>query len=196
MGRPASIHRKTGETDIDLELELDGTGSSSISTGVGFLDHMLTLLAKHALFDLRVTAKGDLHIDDHHTVEDVGIALGQALSAALGEKRGIHRYGHMTLPMDEVLMTTAVDLGGRFAFAWNVPMPVEKVGTFDVQLAEDFWRAVAEHGKFNFHALLHYGRNGHHILEAVFKSSARSLRQAVAFDERARDQIPSSKGVL
>lgn len=196
MARTASIDRKTRETDIQLTLNLDGNGEASIETGVGFLDHMLNLFARHGAFNLSVHAKGDLHIDDHHTVEDVGICLGQAILQAIGDKRGIVRYGSMTLPMDETLLTTACDLSGRVAFVWNVPIGVEKIGTFDTQLAEDFWHAVAENARMNYHALLHYGRNAHHIVEAVFKSSARSLRQAVSIDPRMESLIPSTKGSL
>lgn len=196
MGRKASIDRKTSETHVQLELELDGSGVANIHTGVGFLDHMLTLLCKHALFDLTVKAKGDLHIDDHHTVEDVGICLGLALAEALGEKRGIVRYGHSVLPMDETLVTVALDLSGRAVVAWNVAVPSAKIGTFDSELAEEFWRGVAGNARMNYHALSHYGRNAHHVVEAVFKASARALRSAVAIDPRLGDVVPSSKGSL
>lgn len=196
MVRSATIERKTKETQIRLDLSLDGAGKAEISTGIGFLDHMLTLLARHALFDLSVRAVGDLQVDDHHTVEDIGICLGQALAEALGDKRGISRYGHMTLPMDEALVTCAVDLGGRAECVWSAPITAEKVGTFDTQLAEDFWRAVVQNARMNYHVLLHNGRNAHHVIEAVFKASARALRQAVAIDPREPDAIPSTKGVL
>lgn len=196
MARIASRARTTGETDIRLELNLDGEGRATVATGVGFLDHMLTLLARHSLFDLAIEAKGDLAVDDHHTVEDVGICLGQALAAAVGEKRGIRRYGAATIPMDETLVTCAVDLGGRAAVVWKVPIPSAKIGTFDSELAEEFWQAVARECRMNYHALLHHGSNSHHIVEAVFKASARALRAAVELDERQAGIIPSSKGVL
>lgn len=196
MTRSASIDRSTSETQIHLEWVLDGSGRTKISTGVGFLDHMLDLFGKHGAFDLTVQAEGDRHIDDHHTVEDVGICMGQALFQALGDKKGINRYGHMTLPMDEVLVTAAVDLSGRAAFVWNVEMPTEKIGTFDTQLLEEFWSAFTNNARMNYHTLLHYGRNSHHIAEAVFKCSARAIRMAVAEDTRLRGQIPSTKGSL
>ncbi|MCA9174626.1 MAG: imidazoleglycerol-phosphate dehydratase HisB [Planctomycetales bacterium] len=196
MSRSATIQRKTAETDIELTLELDGSGIASVSTGVGFLDHMLTLLTRHGAFDLSVRATGDLHIDDHHTVEDVGICLGLAIQQAVGDKRGICRYGAMTLPMDETLVTTALDLSGRPAFVWNVQIPTEKIGTFDSQLAAEFWNAVSSNGRMNFHALLHYGANSHHIVEAVFKAAGRSLRAAVSRDPRMGDQLPSTKESL
>jgi imidazoleglycerol-phosphate dehydratase len=162
---------------------------------VGFLDHMLELFARHAAFGLHVTAAGDLHVDQHHTVEDVGICLGQALREALGDKRGIHRYGHFTLPMDETLVTVAVDLSGRFYLVFDADMPTEKIGDFDSQLVEDFWHAVAAHALCNFHVVLHHGRNGHHIAEAIFKAAARAMRMAVDRDERIQG-VPSTKGVL
>ncbi len=195
MSRTASISRNTAETKIELTLNLDGTGTTDIATGVGFLDHMLTLLAKHALFDLTVHATGDLHVDDHHTVEDVGICLGRCLLQALGDKKGICRYGHMTLPMEETLVTTAIDLSGRIAFVWKVPFPTEKIGTFDTELVQEFWTAVTSNGLMNFHAILHHGTNSHHISEAIFKSAARSLRMAVSSDPR-QTGVPSSKGTL
>jgi imidazoleglycerol-phosphate dehydratase len=196
MARNSTIQRTTGETDIQLELDLDGEGSSKIDTGVGFLDHMLTLFAKHSGFDLTVTAKGDSHIDDHHTVEDIGICLGSAIQEAVGDKRGICRYGSMMLPMDETLVSTALDLSGRVAFVWNVSIPTEKIGTFDSQLAQEFWQAVTTNAQMNFHANLQYGTNSHHIVEAVFKSAARSLRQAVSHDPGQEGKIPSTKGTL
>jgi imidazoleglycerol-phosphate dehydratase len=195
MPRTASIRRATAETRIDLNLNLDGTGRSELATGVGFFDHMLTLLAKHALFDLNVKAAGDLHVDPHHTVEDVGICLGQALAQALGDKAGIRRYGSATLPMDEVLVTSAVDLSGRPFFVWRAEVPVEMLGTFNAPLAEEFWRAVATTGTFNLHVHCHYGRNTHHIVEGIFKATARALRQAVEGDPRMPG-VPSTKGVL
>lgn len=196
MARTAMIQRTTGETDIQLELDLDGDGSSKIDTGVGFLDHMLTLFAKHSGFDLSVSAKGDSHIDDHHTVEDIGICLGLAIQQAVGDKRGICRYGSMMLPMDETLVSTALDLSGRVAFVWNVTIPTEKIGTFDSQLAQEFWQAVTANAQMNLHANLQYGTNSHHIVEAVFKSAARSLRQAVSCDPSQEGKIPSTKGTL
>jgi imidazoleglycerol-phosphate dehydratase len=196
MPRIAAVHRKTNETEVRLELNLDGSGSARVSTPVGFLNHMLELFARHGLFDLSVEAKGDVQVDDHHTVEDVGICLGSALADAVGDKKGIARYGHCTLPMDETLATTAVDLSGRVAFVWNVPIPVEKIGAFDAQLGKEFWNAVASYGRMNFHAVLHHGENGHHILEAVYKSAARSLRAAVALDPRSDGAVPSTKGTL
>lgn len=196
MSRQASVSRQTNETSIQLELDLDGAGQSQIATGVGFFDHMLNLLARHALFDLTIEAKGDLEVDAHHTVEDVGLAFGMAVDQALADRRGIVRYGSITLPMDEALVTTAVDLGGRPYFAWNVPIPATRLGTFETELAEEFWKAAASSARMNFHAVLHHGRNTHHIIEAVFKSAARSLRQAVAIDPRAANDVPSTKGVL
>ena len=193
--RTATVERKTGETDVALTIHVDGTGRSDVSTGVGFLDHMLELFAKHGLFDLTVNATGDTHVDAHHTTEDVGICLGQALAGALGDKAGVRRYGDSTLPMDETLVTVACDLSGRSAFVWNVAFPSAKVGEFDTELVEHFWESVAAQAKMNFHALLHHGRNSHHIAEAVFKASARSLRDACESDPR-REGVPSSKGVL
>jgi len=196
MARTASIDRQTKETQIQLSINLDGTGTSKIDTPVGFLNHMLDLFAKHSLIDLEVTAKGDTFIDDHHTVEDIGISLGLALVEALGDKRGIYRYGSCILPMDETLITTALDLSGRVAFVWKVTIPSEKIGTFDTELAREFWNGVTSYGRMNFHALLHHGENSHHIVEALFKSAARSLRQAVTIDPRASGQVPSTKGVI
>ena len=195
MARTASIHRKTAETEVRLSLELDGTGQSQIDTGVGFLDHMLRLLAKHGALDLEVAATGDLEVDQHHTVEDVGICLGQALRQALGDKAGIRRYGHFTLPMEEALATVAVDLSGRYAFAYSADFPSEKIGEFDTELVEDFWQAAAANGLCNLHVLVHYGRNSHHISEAIFKATARALRMAVEQDDRMPD-VPSTKGTL
>ena len=195
MTRTASIHRKTNETEIHLELNLDGSGQTDIKTGVGFLDHMLELLTKHGAFDLRVAARGDLHVDQHHTVEDTGICLGQAFREALGDKAGIRRYGHFTLPMEETLVTVAVDLSGRYALAFNAPLPSPKIGAFDSELLEDFWQAFAANTLCNLHVLLHYGRNSHHIAEAVFKGTARALRMAVEADPRMTG-VPSTKGSL
>jgi imidazoleglycerol-phosphate dehydratase len=195
MPRTAKIHRQTAETKIELSLDLDGAGRAAISTGVGFFDHMLTLLAKHSLMDLSIQAQGDLHIDPHHTVEDVGICLGKALVEALGDKAGIRRYGSATLPMDEVLVTSAVDLSGRAFFVWQAEVPRETLGTFNSPLAEEFWRAVSTHGAMNLHVVGHYGRNTHHVIEGIFKATARALRQAVEIDPRMTG-IPSTKGVL
>ncbi|MSQ95946.1 MAG: imidazoleglycerol-phosphate dehydratase HisB [Gemmataceae bacterium] len=193
--RTAQIHRETGETKITLGLNLDGTGQAQLSTGIGFFDHMLNLLARHSLLDLDVEAHGDLHVDAHHTVEDVGICFGKALTQALGDKSGIRRYGSATVPMDETLVTTALDLSGRAVCVWNVAVPVEMLGAFNAPLAEEFWRAVAGSGLMNLHVLCHYGRNSHHIIEATFKATARALRQAVEFDPRGAG-VPSTKGVL
>jgi imidazoleglycerol-phosphate dehydratase len=195
MPRTATIDRKTAETQVRVELNLDGSGQSQIATGVGFFDHMLTLLAKHAAIDLNVQAKGDLHVDQHHTVEDVGIAFGQALKQALGDKSGIRRYGHFTLPMEETLVTTALDLSGRYAMVFQVTFPVPKTGDFDNELVEDFWQATAANALMNLHVILHHGRNSHHIAEAVFKATARALCMAVEADPRMSG-VPSTKGTL
>jgi imidazoleglycerol-phosphate dehydratase len=193
--RTAQIQRKTAETNITLGLNLDGTGVANLGTGIGFFDHMLDLLARHSLIDLDVEAKGDLHVDAHHTVEDVGICFGKALVQALGDKAGIRRYGWAVLPMDETLVTSALDLSGRAFCVWNVDLPAEMLGTFNAPLAEEFWRAVAGSGLMNLHVLCHHGRNSHHIIEAVFKGTARALRQATELDPRGSG-IPSTKGVL
>jgi imidazoleglycerol-phosphate dehydratase len=195
MARTATIDRKTAETNIQLILNVDGVGQADVATGVGFLDHMLTLLAKHASFDLKVRAKGDLEVDQHHTVEDTGICLGQALKQALGDKAGIRRYGHFTLPMDDTLATVAVDLGGRFAIHLRADFPAAKIGDFDTELVEEFWRAFAANALCNLHVLVHYGRNSHHISEAIFKATARALRMAVEPDPRMTG-VPSTKGSL
>jgi imidazoleglycerol-phosphate dehydratase len=195
MTRRATIKRKTAETDIALELALDGTGKTEIETGVGFFDHMLTLLGRHSLMDLTVKARGDLHVDQHHTVEDVGICFGKALAEALGDKRGIARYGSVALPMEETLVTAAVDLSGRAWFVNNVVIPTEKIGEFDSELVDVFWQAVAANALMNLHFVLHHGANSHHIAEGMFKGAARALRQAVALDPRQKD-VPSSKGTL
>ena len=195
MNRSAEIKRTTAETQIELSLQLDGSGKSDINTGVGFFDHMLTLFARHGLFDLNVKAVGDLHVDHHHTVEDVGICLGRALLTALGHKNGICRYGSLSLPMEETLVTSAVDLSGRFAFVYRVEFPTEKIGEFDTQLVQEFWNAVASNALMNLHLILHHGTNSHHISEATFKATARALRQAVAVDPR-QSGVPSSKGTL
>ena len=195
MARTATVTRNTAETKISLSLVLDGAGQADIQTGLGFFDHMLTLLAGHALFDLTVRCAGDLHVDGHHSVEDVGRAFGTALKECLGDRRGIRRYGHSIIPMDEALATVAVDLGGRAACIFAVDFPVPTIGTFDAQLVEVFWESVAATAGANFHAVLHHGRNGHHIAEAVFKAAARALRVAVEPDPR-QPGIPSTKGTL
>lgn len=195
MTRTANIQRKTAETDIRLSLQVDGSGRAEIQTGVGFLDHMLTLFAKHGQFDLSVNCHGDTHVDAHHTTEDVGICLGLAFTEALGNKRGITRYGHSVLPMEETLVTVAVDLSGRNYVVFKAPMSSPKIGDFDSELVEDFWYALASNAKCNYHVLLHYGRNSHHIAEAIFKASGRALRTACQIDPRQQD-IPSTKGIL
>jgi imidazoleglycerol-phosphate dehydratase len=195
MSRTATIRRETTETTVDLTLNLDGSGTHTLATGVGFFDHMLTHLAKHGLFDLSVQCKGDLHVDSHHTVEDVGICFGKCLAQALGNKAGIRRYGSATGPMDETLVTAAVDLSGRPFLVWKADVPNELLGTFHSSLAEEFWRAASSAGGFNLHVVLHHGRNTHHVVEAIFKATARALRQAVEPDPRATG-IPSTKGVL
>ena len=193
--RTSTIDRQTAETKIQLKLSIDGSGKSQIATGVGFLDHMLTLLAKHGLFDLEINCQGDTQVDAHHTTEDIGICLGQAFRQALGDKRGIQRYGHIVLPMEETLVTLAVDLSGRNYMVFNAPMTSPKIGEFDSELVEDFWYAFTSNAMCNLHVLLHYGRNSHHIAEAIFKAAARALRSAAALDPRQSD-IPSTKGRL
>ena len=195
MPRTATIDRKTNETHVQLELDLDSAGNADIATGVGFLDHMLTLFAKHGALDLKVHAQGDLQVDAHHTVEDVGICLGQAIRISLGDKAGIRRYGHFTLPMEETLVTVALDLSGRYYLVFQAPIPASKIGDFDSELVEDFWQAVAANALCNLHVVLHHGRNGHHIAEAVFKGAARALRMAVEHDARMPG-VPSTKGTL
>jgi imidazoleglycerol-phosphate dehydratase len=195
MSRSSRIQRKTAETDIQLELDLDGYGVAEISTGVGFFDHMLTLLAKHAAIDLKLKAVGDLHVDQHHTVEDVGICLGQAVREALGDKAGIRRYGHFALPMEESLVTAALDLGGRAYFVFQADFPTAKIGDFDSELVFDFWQAFSANALCNLHIILHYGRNSHHIAEGIFKATARALRAAMEPDPR-QTGVPSTKGVL
>ncbi len=196
MSRTAAITRTTSETDIQLTLALDGSGASDVSTGVGFLDHMLTALARHALFDLAVRATGDLHIDDHHTVEDVGIVLGQAFAQAIGDKRGICRYGHAAVPMDEALVEATVDISGRPLLVWSVNFNVPTIGTMDTELFEEFFRAFAHNALVTLHVHAKAGRNGHHIAEACFKALARALRVAAELDPRADDAVPSTKGTL
>lgn len=194
--RTAQIDRKTAETDISLSLNLDGRGISDIRTGCGFLDHMLTLFAKHGRFDLRLSCTGDTYVDDHHTVEDVGIALGQAFAKALGDKRGICRYGNMILPMDEALILTAVDLSGRSHLSYQLEIPTEKVGTFDTELVEEFWLGFVRNCNCTLHLRSLAGSNSHHIIEGAFKSAARSMRTAVSIDADFADEIMSTKGVL
>ena len=195
MTRTANITRKTAETGIQLSLDLDVATAAEINTGVGFLDHMLELFARHGSFGLQVAAEGDLHVDQHHTVEDVGICLGLALREALGDKQGIRRYGHFTLPMEETLVSVAIDLSGRSFLVFQAPLPAPKIGQFESELVEDFWQAVASHALCNLHIVLHYGRNSHHIAEAIFKAAARTLRMAVDRDARVQG-VPSTKGVL
>ena len=192
----AEIARATAETEIQASLALDGTGRVQVATGIGFLDHMLTALGRHALFDLAVTAKGDLHIDFHHTTEDVGIVLGQALKAALGDKRGIRRYGQALIPMDEALAEAAVDISGRPFLAWSVPFARDRIGEMDTELFEEFFRAFAFNAGITLHLSLKAGTNAHHVAEACFKALARSLRMAVETDPRSPDSVPSTKGML
>ena len=194
--RTAQLERKTAETQISLSLNLDGTGKSRIDTGCGFLDHMLTLFARHSRFDLDVQCQGDTQVDDHHTVEDIGICLGKAFDQALGDRRGINRYGSATLPMDEALILTAVDCSGRGLLVYGLEIPTEKIGTFDTELTEEFWQAFSRCANLTLHIRQLAGRNSHHIVEGAFKSAARSLRQAVAPDPAAAVEIPSTKGVL
>lgn len=194
--RKAEITRTTNETEISVSVTLDGTGQHRMTSGVGFFDHMLDQLARHALVDISLSAKGDLHIDDHHTVEDCGIALGQALARALGDKRGIRRYGECSLPMDDAQVRCALDLSGRPFLVWNVPFPTPKIGSFDTELVREFFQALATHGGITLHVDLIHGINSHHIAEAVFKAVARSLRLAVEADPRMAGSIPSTKGTL
>ncbi len=194
--RTATISRSTGETKILISLDLDGTGKGTIATGVGFLDHMLTLFARHGRFDLDVSCKGDTQVDDHHSVEDIGIALGQAFDQALGDKKGIVRYGQMILPMDESLILSAADLSGRGMLVYSLQIPTEKVGTFDTELTEEFFRALACNARCTLHIRQLAGGNSHHIIEGAFKSVARSLRAAVRVDPECAGEIPSTKGVL
>jgi imidazoleglycerol-phosphate dehydratase len=194
--RSANIARRTTETDITLALVLDGTGQASIVTGIGFFDHMLTAFARHGQFDLSVAATGDLHIDAHHTVEDLGIVLGQAFAQALGEKRGIARFGQALVPMDEALAEAAVDISGRAHLAWSVPFGREQLGTMDTQLFEEFFRAFTGNARLTLHITSRAGSNAHHVAESCFKAAARALRMAVAEDPRAAGAIPSTKGTL
>ncbi|MEP5630394.1 MAG: imidazoleglycerol-phosphate dehydratase HisB [Tateyamaria sp.] len=194
--RRATLTRTTAETDISVELNLDGTGIYDNQTGVGFFDHMLDQLARHALIDMTVRCNGDLHIDDHHTVEDVGIAIGQALASAVGDKKGIQRYGSFLLAMDDALVRSALDLSGRPFLVWNVDLPTPKIGTFDTELVREFFQALSTHGGITLHVDMLHGINSHHIAEAAFKSVARSLRLALEVDPRMADAIPSTKGAL
>jgi imidazoleglycerol-phosphate dehydratase len=194
--RTATITRKTAETDITVQIDLDGTGVYDNQTGVGFFDHMLDQLSRHALIDMTIRATGDLHIDDHHTVEDVGIALGQALTQALGDKRGIRRYGACHLPMDDAQVRAALDLSGRPYLVWNVDMPTAKIGQFDTELVREFFQALATHGGITLHIDKLHGFNAHHIAEAAFKAVAQAMRAAVETDPRKADSIPSTKGAL
>ena len=194
--RSTSITRTTKETDITLTLTLDGRGESTIQSGCGFLDHMLTLFAKHGGFDLKVICDGDTYVDDHHTVEDIGIVLGEAFAKALGDKRGITRYGSMTLPMDESLILAAVDLSGRSYLGFALDIPTARVGTFDTELVEEFWLAFTRKAECTLHLRKIVGTNSHHIIEGAFKAAARALRQAVAIDQARADELPSTKGVL
>ena len=194
--RSATISRKTAETDIELTLNLDGSGECDVSSGVGFLDHMLTLFARHGRFDLSLSCVGDTNVDDHHSVEDIGICLGKALGEALGDKRGICRYGDTTLPMDEALVLTAVDISGRSFLCFDLDVPAQKVGAFDTELVEEFFTAFCANAGVTLHIRKLAGRNSHHIIEGCFKSFARSLRKAVAIDPACADEVPSTKGVL
>lgn len=194
--RSSEIKRTTAETDISLSLCLDGTGASEINSGCGFLDHMLTLFARHGRFDLALSCAGDVQVDDHHTVEDIAICLGEAFYECLGDKRGITRYGDITLPMDEALILCAVDLSGRGVLGYALDIPTEKVGTFDTQLCEEFFAAFVRQARMSLHLRQLAGSNSHHIIEGAFKAAARALRRAVALDPDAEDEIPSTKGVL
>ena len=194
--RVAEIKRKTNETDVDLKLNIDGVGESEINTGCGFLDHMLTLFAKHAHYDLEVKCVGDTHVDYHHTVEDVGICLGIAVREALGDKRGIVRYGDIILPMDEALVLCAVDISGRATLVYNADMPTFKVGDFDTELAEEFFAAFVREARLTLHIKMLDGKNSHHIIEGMFKALARALAKATAYDEAHKGELPSTKGVL
>lgn len=194
--RSAEIKRKTAETDISLSLNIDGSGKCDTDSGIGFLDHMLTLFAKHGRFDLEISCKGDTYVDDHHSAEDIGIALGTAFSEALGEKRGIVRYAHTILPMDEALILTAVDLSGRSFLGYEAKIPSQKVGSFDTELCEEFWAAFVRMAECSLHIRQLAGENSHHIIEGIFKSAARTLSAACKINSDAADEIPSSKGVL
>ncbi len=194
--RRATLTRQTAETDITVTIDLDGTGRFANRTGVGFFDHMLDQLSRHSVIDMEIAATGDLHIDDHHTVEDTGIALGQALARALGDKRGIRRYGSCHLPMDDTLVRAALDLSGRPYLVWNLPFAAPKIGSFDTELVREFFQALSTHGGITLHVDLIHGINAHHIAEAAFKAVARALREAVEQDPRRADDVPSTKGAL
>ena len=194
--REASISRKTAETNVSVKLTLDGTGKAAIATGIGFLDHMLELLARHALIDLEIKVEGDLHVDDHHTTEDTGIALGQAVAKALGDKKGIARYAHIHLPMDEALTRVAIDVSGRPFLVFRTTFPTQKIGTFDTELVREWFQAFAGNAGLTLHVETLYGDNAHHIAESCFKGLARALRQAVAVDPREEGRVPSTKGAL
>ena len=194
--RSSEIMRDTAETKIKLKLTLDGTGAADIDTGVGFLDHMLTLFAKHGRFDLKVVCSGDTQVDDHHSVEDIGICLGKAFREALGDKRGICRYGDIILPMDEALILAAVDISGRSYLSYELQIPTEKVGSFDTELTEEFWIAFTSNAGLDLHLRQLAGRNSHHIIEGAFKAAGRALRKAVSIDRDAENEVPSTKGVL
>ncbi len=194
--REAKILRKTAETDIKLELNLDGSGKSEIATGCGFLDHMLTLFARHGRFDMTLSCNGDTYVDYHHTAEDIGICLGKAFSEALGDKKGICRYGSVMLPMDEALITAALDISGRSCLIYGLSIPTEKVGDFDTELCEEFWQAFVRSSDITLHIVQNAGKNSHHIIEGAFKAVARALRIAVKLDADFPDEIPSTKGVL
>jgi imidazoleglycerol-phosphate dehydratase len=196
LSRIATLARKTSETDISLELNLDGTGQTDIATGIGFFDHMLTAFGRHGLFDLKILAKGDLHIDAHHTVEDVGIVLGQVFAKALGDKRGISRFGQASVPMDEALVDAVVDLSGRAHLSWTVAFPRPMLGEMDTQLFEEFFRAFSGNALMTMHVSQRAGTNAHHVAEAAFKAAARALKAAVAIEPRVADAIPSTKGQL
>ena len=194
--RKAKVRRKTAETDVSAAVNLDGSGAFDNKTGVGFFDHMLDQLARHSLIDITTRVSGDLHVDDHHTVEDAGIALGQALAHSLVDKRGIRRYGSCLLPMDDALVRSALDLSGRPFLAWHVEMPTPKIGNFDTELVREFFQALSTHGGITLHVDMLHGLNSHHIAEATFKSVARALRDAIEIDPRKIDEIPSTKGAL
>ena len=194
--RIAEISRETAETDIKLQIDLDGTGDSTVNTGVGFLDHMMTLFSRHGRFDLTLECEGDTYVDDHHSVEDIGICLGKAFSEALGEMRGINRYGHIILPMDETLILCAVDISGRSCLCFEADFPSDKIGTFDTELVEEFFAAFVRSSNVTLHIKQLRGKNSHHIAEGIFKAFARTMKTAVAIDEELGDEIPSTKGVL
>lgn len=194
--RKGLVERKTGETDIIVRIDLDGSGYAEVDSGMGFLDHMLTLFAKHGRFDLSVTCEGDTYVDDHHSAEDIGIALGKAVKEALGDKKGIKRYADIILPMDEALVLAAVDISGRSTLRYTADIPTEKVGTFDTQLAEEFFMAFVRNAELTLHIRQLDGTNSHHIIEAMFKAFGRIMSEAVSIDERYKDEVPSTKGVI